>query len=271
MRVRELVEPPGPNLSLLTGAEGLDRDFETVTVTDLPDPIRYLRGGELVLSGLMWLADHRGPSQRRSAAARCETFVGSVARGGCSGLAVGDTTDDPLPGELVAACARRGVTLLRVPARMAFAELTDWIAQRVSADRTLRRAGHDLVALAAAAGPAAVQETLYRVRLAGRPPDTGAPESHLDLLAGVPEEFRRGFYDRVLGPLRDYDANHQSHLEETLEVFLDCSASWSRCARRLHIHVNTLRYRVEKINELTGRDLSRLDHQVDFLLALRVR
>ena len=266
MRVRELVEPPGPSLPLLAGAAGLDRDFETVTVTDLPDPTRYLRGGELVLSGLMWLADQRG-----SSAARCETFVGAVAHGGCSGLAVGDTTDDPLPVELVAACARRGVTLLRVPARMAFAELTDWIAQRVLADRTLRRAGRDLVALAAAAGPAAVQETLYRVRLAVRPPDTGTPESHLDLLAGVPDEFRRGFGDRVLGPLRDYDANHQSRLEQTLEAFLDCSASWSRCARELHIHVNTLRYRIEKINELTGRDLSRLDHQVDFLLALRGR
>jgi len=105
MRVRELVEPPGPSLPLLAGAAGLDRDFETVTVTDLPDPTRYLRGGELVLSGLMWLADQRG-----SSAARCETFVGAVARGGCSGLAVGDTTDDPLPVELVAACARRGAT-----------------------------------------------------------------------------------------------------------------------------------------------------------------
>jgi hypothetical protein len=266
MRVRELVEPPGPNLSLLAGAAGLDRDFEAVTVTDLPDPARYLRGGELVLSGLMWLADQRGP-----AAARCEVFVGAVARGGCAGLAVGDTTDDPLPEELVAACARLGVTLLRIPGPMAFAELTDWIAQRIAADRALRQAGHDLVALAAAAGPAAVRETLYRVRLAVRPPEAGTPDSHLDLLAGVPEEFRRGFGDRVLGPVRDYDAHHRSRLEDTLDVFLSCSASWSRCARTLHIHVNTLRYRIEKINELTGRDLSRLDHQVDFLLALRLR
>jgi hypothetical protein len=266
MRVRELLEPPGPGLALLVGVAGLDRDFEAVTVTDLPDPTRYLRGGELVLSGLMWLADPRG-----SSAARCDTFVGAVARGGCAALAVGDTTDDPLPEELVAACARLGVTLLRIPARMAFADLTDWIGQRVSADRALRQAGHDLVALAAAAGPAAVQETLYRVRLAVWPSKAGAPDSHMDLLAGVPDEFRRGFGDRILGPVRDYDANHQSHLEKTLDVFLGCSASWSRCARELHIHVNTLRYRIEKINELTGRDLSRLDHQVDFLLALRAR
>ena len=54
-------------------------------------------------------------------------------------------------------------------------------------------------------------------------------------------------------------------------VFLACSASWNRCARRLHIHVNTLRYRMAKIGELTGRDPSRLDHLVDLHLALRVR
>src|SRR4051794_31161535 len=98
MRVRELLESPGPNLSLLTSAAGLDRDFEAVTVTDLPDPARYLRGGELVLSGLMWLADQRGPARpppsrparNSSSAERCDTFVGAVARGGCAGLAVGD-------------------------------------------------------------------------------------------------------------------------------------------------------------------------------------
>ncbi|HEV2343848.1 MAG TPA: helix-turn-helix domain-containing protein, partial [Actinocrinis sp.] len=95
--------------------------------------------------------------------------------------------------------------------------------------------------------------------------------SHLVLLAHVPDELRRGYRERLLGPLRTYDARHHSQLEETLDRFLACSASWSRCAQEMHIHVNTLRYRIEKINQLTGRDLARLDHQVDFYLALRAR
>ncbi|NUP53772.1 MAG: hypothetical protein HOW97_41595 [Catenulispora sp.] len=267
MRVRELVDAPGPGLRLLAGPAGADRGFEAVTVTDLPDPGRYLRGGELVLSGLMWLADPRG-----SVAARCEKFVGAVARRDCAALAAGDTTDDPLPRELVAACARLDVTLLQVPARLAFADLTDWIAQRVWAERAMRQAGRDLVAFAATAGPAAVHETLTEVGLAIRvPPTDELPRSHRDLLAGVPAALRHAFRDQVLGPLRAYDAHHRSHLEETLNVFLGCSASWSRCAQELHIHVNTLRYRIAKINGLTGRDLSRLDDQIDFQLALRVR
>ena len=266
MRIRELVEDSGPGLTLLAGPEGADREFEAVTVTDLPDPGPYLRGGELVLSGLMWLADPRG-----SVAARCEVFVGAIARRGCAALAAGDTTDGPLPRELVSACSGLGVPLLRVPGSMAFSDLADWVARRVAADRALRRAGHDLVALATEAGPAAVRETLAEVRRAVRPPAAPAPESHLDLLAALPGEVRHGYRDRFLGPVRDYDARHHTRLEETLDVFLACSASWNRCARRLHIHVNTLRYRMAKIGELTGRDPSRLDHLVDLHLALRVR
>lgn len=38
----------------------------------------------------------------------------------------------------------------------------------------------------------------------------------------------------------------------------------------MHVHVNTLRYRIRRIEELTGRDLSRFDERVDFFLALRL-
>ncbi|HZP50818.1 PucR family transcriptional regulator [Actinocrinis sp.] len=619
MRLRDLVEASPPGLTPVTGAPGLDRELGSVMVTDLPDPSRYLRGGELVVSGLVWLAD-----QRKSATEHCELFVGAIAKAGCAGLAAGDTTDAPLPRELLASCTRYGVPLLHVPAKLAFADLTEWISRRISAERAgdagellarhrrlvaaeaqqgmsgivrliaqetgmacgvitaagelvaahdgqqpsaaaraaiarealrtaaqperlveyrgraysvytvpgrpgtpvtdwyalfegdwrawprqrrdaarsaarligaerarlaegqraLRRVGRELVTLAAAAGPtaeigarltvagldpaaglraiavavtvangapgsnggnggagavsggtvsggvggpqvgrlarvlveAAEAQTPVPIAVfgpsAGSPPNepdeearrdarsarddgasgdpwlgaayavalsadpllltptasegeagtrgdapsgptgSGAPTaaatatttasarapsataatlrarltalspglgrsrvavglsdrftqaadlagaieearlalrlamrrpgrleltehdelaSHLVLLAHVPDELRRGYRDRLLGPLRAYDTRHHSQLEETLDRFLGCSASWSRCAHEMHIHVNTLRYRIEKINQLTGRDLARLDHQVDFYLALRAR
>jgi len=587
MRLRDLVEAPELGLTSVIGAPGLDRELGSVMVTDLPDPSRYLRGGELVVSGLVWLSD-----PRKSAAEHCEVFVGALANAGCAGLAAGDTTDAPLPTGLLDACARHGVPLLHVPARLAFADLTEWISRRISAQRAgdagellarhrrlvaagaqqgvagivrligqetgmacgvltatgelvaadgappgpgaraaiaqeslrtaglperlveyrgkaysvytvhgrrgtaitdwyavfegdwrtwprqrreaargaarlvgaerarlveaqrpLRRVGRELVTLAAAAGPTAQigarltlagldpaaglraiavatagnvrvgrlarvlaepasagtpvpiavfqpeagpgpdartsagtgvgtrsgtglitgdavadgmdawHEAAYAVVLCPDPLDssgtpsatgdtsspngtshpngpaaanasgpdaatilrsrltalapglgrdrvavglsdrfadeadlTGAIEearlamrlamrrsgrleiaehdelaSHLVLLAHVPDELRRGYRDRLLGPLRAYDARHHSQLEQTLDSFLSCSASWSRCSQELHIHVNTLRYRIEKINQLTGRNLARLDHQVDFYLALRAR
>ncbi|MFF4760103.1 PucR family transcriptional regulator [Streptomyces sp. NPDC001292] len=94
--------------------------------------------------------------------------------------------------------------------------------------------------------------------------------SHVLLLPFVPDDVRRAFTARLLDPLRDYDRRHRAELIPTLEAFLDCDGSWTRCATRLHLHVNTLRYRVGRIEQLTGRDLSHLEDKLDFFLALRM-
>ncbi|MGY0057496.1 PucR family transcriptional regulator [Streptomyces sp. LZ34] len=94
--------------------------------------------------------------------------------------------------------------------------------------------------------------------------------SHVLLLPFVPDDVRRAFTARLLDPLYDYDRRHRAELVPTLEAFLDCDGSWTRCATRLHLHVNTLRYRVGRIEQLTGRDLARLEDKLDFFLALRM-
>ena len=94
--------------------------------------------------------------------------------------------------------------------------------------------------------------------------------SHVLLLPFVPDDVRRAFTARLLDPLREYDTKHRAELVPTLEAFLSSDGSWTRCASRLHLHVNTLRYRVSRIEQLTGRDLSRLEDKLDFFLALRM-
>jgi hypothetical protein len=95
--------------------------------------------------------------------------------------------------------------------------------------------------------------------------------SHELLLATVPVSVLRSFRERLLGPLLAYDDQHRAELLPTLREFLACSGSWNACAARMYVHVNTVRYRIRRVEELTGRDLSRLDDQVDFFLALRIR
>ncbi|MGW4463453.1 PucR family transcriptional regulator [Micromonospora sp. NPDC004704] len=94
--------------------------------------------------------------------------------------------------------------------------------------------------------------------------------SHLLLLAGVPADTRRAFQRRLLAPLLAYDRTHNANLLRTLDSFLAAGGSWTRCATLLHLHVNTLRYRIGRIEQLTGRDLSRFEDRVDFFLALRL-
>jgi DNA-binding PucR family transcriptional regulator len=93
--------------------------------------------------------------------------------------------------------------------------------------------------------------------------------SHELLLASVPRPVLRSFRDRLLGPLAEYDTRRGAELLPTLKSFLACDGSWSVCASRMHLHVNTVRYRIGRIEALTGRDLSALPDRVDFFLALR--
>ena len=95
--------------------------------------------------------------------------------------------------------------------------------------------------------------------------------SHVALLAAVPDDVRHAFAARVLDPVLDYDARNSAGLYLTLEAFLDCSGSWSKAAARLHLHINTVRYRIGRVEELTGRDLTRFEDRVDLFLALRSR
>ncbi|WP_433467773.1 PucR family transcriptional regulator [Spirillospora sp. CA-128828] len=94
--------------------------------------------------------------------------------------------------------------------------------------------------------------------------------THVLLLASVPDDVRQMFKVRLLDPLHAYDEVHGADLVRTLETFLHNSGSWTRCAEQLHLHVNSVRYRIQRIQDLTGRDLSRLEDRVDFFLALLV-
>ena len=93
--------------------------------------------------------------------------------------------------------------------------------------------------------------------------------SHVLLLAAVPDDVRRTFAGRVLQPVLDHDARHGTDLLETLRAFLEVDGSWSRCAAGMHLHVNTVRYRIGRVEDLTGRDLARIEDRVDLFLALR--
>jgi len=92
---------------------------------------------------------------------------------------------------------------------------------------------------------------------------------HRLLLAGAPAELRAAVRRRVLGPLLDYDAEQHTDLVHTVRVFLECSGSPTRAAKELHVHVNTLRYRIGRAGELLGADLTEFTDQLDVYLALR--
>lgn len=70
------------------------------------------------------------------------------------------------------------------------------------------------------------------------------------------QEEAQALVSRVLGPLIEYDEVHGSDLVYSLTTFLAARRSWQRCAERLHVHRQTVIYRMRRIEQLTGRSLA---------------
>lgn len=91
------------------------------------------------------------------------------------------------------------------------------------------------------------------------------------LLALQDTDALRLFCDSLLGPIEEGEGHYGGELMRSLEAFIECNGQWESAARRLYCHRHTLRYRVRKIEELTGRDLGRARDRIEFWLALRGR
>jgi purine catabolism regulator len=91
------------------------------------------------------------------------------------------------------------------------------------------------------------------------------------LLSMADPDALRAFADSLLAPLDAYDRAHGGELQPSLRAFLQRNARWETAAAELYIHRHTLRYRMRKVEELTGRDLASSFDRMEFWLALRAR
>jgi purine catabolism regulator len=91
------------------------------------------------------------------------------------------------------------------------------------------------------------------------------------LLSLQDEEALRLFCDSILGPIESSEGPYGGELMRSLEAFIEENGQWERAARRLYCHRHTLRYRIRRVEELTGRDLSSARDRIEFWLALRGR
>ncbi len=92
------------------------------------------------------------------------------------------------------------------------------------------------------------------------------------LLLSIQDDEALGLYcDSVLGPVEEGDEEYGGELLRSLEAFIEQNGQWERAARQVFCHRHTLRYRMRKVEDLTGRDLSRAHDRIEFWLALRAR
>ena len=93
--------------------------------------------------------------------------------------------------------------------------------------------------------------------------------THSIMLATQSDQVLASFESKLLSKVKEHDVSRHTNLLETLERFLASACQFQSTADELHVHVNTLRQRLERIEELTNRDLSTMETRVDFWLALQ--
>ena len=74
------------------------------------------------------------------------------------------------------------------------------------------------------------------------------------LLSLQDDEALRLFCDSILGPIEASEGPYGGELMRSLEAFIEENGQWERAARRLYCHRHTLRYRIRRVEELTGRE-----------------
>ncbi|ARJ37918.1 hypothetical protein CSV71_03400 [Sporosarcina sp. P21c] len=81
-------------------------------------------------------------------------------------------------------------------------------------------------------------------------------------------EYMKEFMDRYLGKIIEYDLQNKSELLKTLEVFLDNESAIQHSAKELHIHYNTLRYRLNRIEDILEIDLTHTQYRLNLQIAI---
>ena len=138
---------------------------------------------------------------------------------------------------------------------------------RAAARRALAgRRGGVRAAASRPASPEALRRSFHEARCAleataldnGEAPDVASWQdlgAFTLLLSLQDDEALRLYCESVLGPIEDGDAEYGGELLRSLEAFIENNGQWERAAREVYCHRHTLRYRMRKVEELTGRDL----------------
>jgi len=91
------------------------------------------------------------------------------------------------------------------------------------------------------------------------------------LLALQDDDALRLYSEGLLEPISEGEGEYGGELLRSLEAYIENNGNWERAARSLYCHRHTLRYRIRKIEEMTGRDLNRATDRIELWLALRAR
>ena len=181
--------------------------------------------------------------------------------------AVGSEVAILVPGEEADAAERVADALLRELSASLPGHTFALGRRRLAAEPAdLPRAGNEaLLAANVAEGDAPAEGESQRVMAFD---DTGAYRLLLSAMSEDPAELQR-FYAETIEPLVAYDEQYETDLVVTVEAFLDADGNVAGTASRLFTHRHTIRYRLERVRELSGLDVGSTDGREKLSLGLK--
>jgi sugar diacid utilization regulator len=153
-----------------------------------------------------------------------------------------------------------GAVLRELEASLAGFALTVARSRHTGDPADLHRAGAEALLAANVAEARGLAELSFE--------ETGAYRLLLPAMSEDPGELR-GFFEETVAPLVVYDDQYETELVRTLESFLDADGNVARTAERLFTHRHTVRYRLERVRELTSLDVSSTDGRERLSLGLK--
>jgi sugar diacid utilization regulator len=205
-----------------------------------------------------WRARARAVAERGARAAAPRAIAALSEREGAGGVEILLL----VPGSDEQLAARAGDGVLR-EMQSALSGYTFAVGRsRLAGDPAdLRRAGGEAL-LAANVAEGEAQEGVLAFE------QTGAYRLLLGSMTENPAELQR-FYSETVEPLVAYDEQYETELLQTLERFLEADGNVAGTAQRLFTHRHTVYYRLERVRELTGLDVSSSDGREKLSLGLK--
>ncbi len=206
-----------------------------------------------------WRARARAVAERGARAVVGRSIAALSERDGAAGVEILLL----IPGGEEPAAARAGEAVLR-EMESALSGYTFALGRsRIAEDpgELSRAAGEALLAANVAEGSSAERALLAFEQ-------TGAYRLLLSAMSENPSELQR-FYAETVEPLVVYDEQYETELLQTLETFLEADGNVAGTAQRLFTHRHTVYYRLERIRELTGLDVSSSDGREKLSLGLK--
>lgn len=241
------------NCNVIAGHNGLDKIIENVTVMDVPDVVKWLKGGELVLTSLFDNMFHEIEQSEINALSieNCPKMLSGMIRNKiCIIVLLEERSQESVCREIYDHFEKNTPNSI---------ELFSAVGEIYEGPRGIRKSFYQA-------------EQAYNIMRQNKKSDEIVFHKDLGVYRFLPHLIGtrelQEFYNDTIGTLLNEDPKRE--LMYTLKVYFENNEVIKATSDELYIHVNTLKYRLKRIEQITGLNLKKVEDKVRLFIGLKI-